>query len=436
MTATAERTIGDAQMMRRVSVSAYIGSAIEWYDFFLYGTAAAVVFNTLFFPDSDPLVGTMQAFVTFAAGFFARPIGGIIAGHLGDRIGRKQMLVATLLVMGISTTLMGLLPTTEQIGIAAPVLLVVLRLLQGLAVGGEWAGAALIVTEHAPAHRKGFFGAFPAIGIPSGMILANLVFGLMTLLPQDQFLAWGWRIPFLLSAVMVAVGLYIRARVPESKEFKNLKDTQTIATIPFVEAFKGNWRQILLVIGIKVGDNMWYYVIATFGLTYLTTHLGLDKTFVLFGLVCAAAVELVTMPLFGALSDRIGRKPVMAGAAAGVILLPWLWFPLVDTKNAALIIVAWLIALSLVHAACEAVQSAWFTEMFPVGVRYSGISIAFQIGGSLGGGPAPYIATGLLLAYGGSTLPLMSMVAGAGVLFLVCVLLSKDSYGKNLRGAK
>ncbi|MEJ8278109.1 MFS transporter [Pseudonocardia spirodelae] len=413
--------------MRRVATASFLGSAIEWYDFFLFGTAAALVFNTLFFPGSDPLSGTLLAFATFGVGFLARPLGGIVAGHLGDRIGRKKTLVATLLLMGGATALIGLLPTAESIGVWAPVLLVVLRLAQGLGVGGEWGGAALITVEHSPAHRRGFYGSFPQLGVPAGLLLATAAFALVSTLPEDQLLSWGWRVPFLASIALVAVGLFIRMRISEPPVFEQAREAGPV-TLPVLTVLREFPRQVLLSAGIRFADNVLYYVCATFALTYVATELGLPRSLALTGVLIASAVELVTMPLFGALSDRIGRRPVVAGGAVLTVLaaLPFFW--LLDTGSPAAIVLAMVVTISVAHAATFAPLAAWFAEMFGTGVRYSGVSVGFQLGSLLSGAPTPLLATALLAWSGGAPWPVAAMIGVAGLVTLVCAVLAGETF--------
>jgi MFS transporter, MHS family, shikimate and dehydroshikimate transport protein len=412
--------------MKRVAFASFMGSAIEWYDFFIFGTAAALVFGKLFFPSSDPLSGTLLAFGTFGVGFFARPIGGIIGGHMGDRIGRKKTLVITLLLMGFATTLIGVLPTREMIGIAAPILLVILRIAQGLGVGGEWGGAALIAVEHAPKNRRGFFGSFPQLGVPAGLLLATSAFALVTQLPEDALLSWGWRLPFLASIALVIVGFLIRLGIEDPKVFKDLQATHHEAKAPIIQVLKNDWRNVLLAAGIRFADNALYYVCATFVLTYMTSTLGLPRSQALTGVLVAAALELLTMPLFGALSDKIGRRPVVIGGAALGLIFAFPYFMLIDTGATWAILVASVIAISVAHSAVFSPLSAWFSEMFGTGVRYSGVSLGFQLGALAAGAPVPFLATALLVGSAGAPWPIAIMIAVACTVTLVCALIARD----------
>jgi metabolite-proton symporter len=411
--------------MLTIAIASFIGSSIEWYDFFLYGISSALVFGKLFFPGGDPLTGTLLAFGTFAVGFIARPFGGMVAGHLGDRIGRKFVLVATLLAMGISTTVIGLVPSYASIGLAAPILLILLRVIQGLAVGGEWGGAALIAVEHAPVGKRGLYGSFPQMGLPAGLCLATIGMELATRLPETDFLTWGWRLPFLFSAVLVIVGLVIRLSIEEPPEFRKVLNANTRVKLPIVEAVRRFPKAILLSAGLRFADNILYYVFTTFGLTYMSGHLGLPRHTVLVAILIAAALELITAPLFGALSDKIGRKPVVAFGAMVAIGAPFPFFYLVGSANPALILLAEVIVLTIAHAAVFSPMAAWFAEMFSPEVRYSGVTIGFQLGALVSGAPTPLIATALLAKYGDYTaVAVFAMVAAA--ITLVCALLAKD----------
>jgi len=407
--------------MLTIAIASFIGSAIEWFDFFLYGITSALVFGKLFFPGGDPLTGTLLAFGTFAVGFIARPFGGIVAGHLGDRVGRKFVLVTTLLAMGISTTLIGLVPSYNSIGLLAPILLVLLRIVQGLAVGGEWGGAALIAVEHANPKRRGFYGSFPQMGLPAGLCMAVGGMELASRLPEAEFLTWGWRLPFLFSAVLVVVGLVIRLRIEEPPAFKKVLDSGATVKLPIVEAVRRYPRAILLSAGLRFADNILYYVFTTFGLTYMTSHLGVPRHTVLVAILIAAALELVTKPFFGALSDKVGRKQVVVFGALVAVIAPFPFFQLVGTGNPTLIVLAEVLVLSIAHAAVFSPLAAWFAEMFSPDVRYSGVTIGFQLGALVAGAPTPLIATALLAKYGDYiAVAIFAMLAAA--VTLVCAL--------------
>ena len=386
---------------RAVLLASFVGTAIEWYDFFLYGTAAALVFSRLFFPNVDPLVGTLSSFATFAVGFGARPIGGIIFGHFGDRVGRKSMLIYSLVIMGIATFLIGLLPTYDSIGIAAPILLVVLRCAQGIGVGGEWGGAVLMAVEHSPESRRGLSGACPQMGVPAGLFLSTVVFGLVSGSMSDaQFMAWGWRIPFLLSLLLVGIGMFIRLKIIESPAFTRLQQSGRTESRPLVVAVRDYRRPVLLAMGMRLAENGLFYVYTVFVLSYGPTELAIPRATMLWGVTIAALTGLVAIPSFGALSDRIGRRPVYLFGAIFSLLyaLPFFW--LLQTRSPIVIGVAILLGVVFGHNAMYGPQAAYFSELFGASVRYSGASLAYQLASVASGGLAPFIATALLAAYG------------------------------------
>jgi MHS family shikimate/dehydroshikimate transporter-like MFS transporter len=384
---------------RRVMMASAVGSALEWYDFFIYGTAAALVFSELFFPKVDPTTGLLLSFATFGVGFFARPFGGIVFGHLGDRIGRKPVLVMTLMLVGVGTFLIGLLPTYETAGIWAPIMLVALRLVQGFGAGAEYGGAVILAVEHAPPGKRGLFGSFAAIGVNIGLLLATGVFALVTQLPQEDFLAWGWRIPFLLSLILIVVGFYIRARVSETPVFSQIAAKSKAARSPVKEAFVKHPREFLVVFGARLAENGLGYLYPVFTLSYMTKQLGLQKSMVLNGIMLAYAISLFTVPMFSALSDRIGRRPVYGGAAVFSALFAYPFFLMVGTGSQPIIWLALILAISVGNSGMFGPQAAYFAEMFGAKLRYSGFATAREIGSLLAGGPAPFVAT-LLLSWG------------------------------------
>ncbi len=415
----------------RVALASLVGTSVEWYDFFLYGTAAALVFNKLFFPELDPLVGTVAAFATFAVGFIARPVGGIIFGHYGDRIGRKKMLYVTLLIMGLATACIGLLPTYGSVGIWAPILLVLLRLAQGFGLGGEWGGAVLMAVEHSPENRRGFFGSFPQIGAYIGLLLSTLVFRYFSRMPEATFLSWGWRVPFLLSFILVGVGLYIRMEVAESPVFAKLKERERLETarkLPIVEVIK-HPKNVLLAMGARFAENGLFYIFTAFALTYVSTQLKVDRVVALNGLLIASAVNIVGAPLWGLLSDRLGRRPVyMYGSiACGLLAFPFFW--ILQTRQPGLIWLAMVLPLSLGHAAMYGPQAAFFSELFPAHLRYSGASLGYQLASVFAGGLSPLIATALLAWGQGSPVG----VALYMILLVVITIFSVGMLGETSR---
>lgn len=422
--------------LRRIVAASLIGTTIEWYDFFLYGSAAALVFNELFFPDSDPLVGTLLSFLTYAVGFAARPVGALVFGHYGDRLGRKKLLVLSLLMMGGATFAIGLLPTHATIGTAAPVLLTVLRLVQGFALGGEWGGAVLLVSEHGDARRRGFWASWPQTGAPAGQLLATGVLSLLTAVLSDAaFNSWGWRIPFLLSGVLVMVGLWIRLSVDESPVFKQaLAQAESrkakAEPLPLVAVMRYHWRDVLIAMGARMAENISYYVITAFILVYATTAADVSKQTALNAVLIASAVHFAVIPAWGALSDRIGRRPVYLLGAAGVGLWMFPFFMLIDTGRFGSLLLAVTVGLVL-HGAMYAPQAAFFSEMFATRMRYSGASIGAQFASVAAGAPAPLIATALLSEYDSST-PISLYVIAAAVLTLFAVGVARETRHRDL----
>ncbi|MEU4091451.1 MFS transporter [Streptomyces sp. NPDC026673] len=425
--------------LRRIVAASLIGTTIEWYDFFLYGSAAALVFNKLFFPEQDPLVGTLLSFLTYAVGFAARPVGALVFGHFGDRLGRKRLLVLSLLLMGGATFCIGLLPTYATIGVAAPVLLTVLRLVQGFALGGEWGGAVLLVSEHGDAERRGFWASWPQTGAPAGQLLATGVLSALTALTSDAaFTSWGWRIPFLLSGVLVLVGLWIRLSVDESPVFKTAlaraearrSEESAIERLPLLAVLRDHWRDVLVAMGARMAENISYYVITAFVLVYAVTHAEVDRQTALNCVLIASAVHFAVIPAWGSLSDRVGRKPVYLIGAAGVGLWAFPFFALIDTGSFPALLLAITVGLVL-HGAMYAPQAAFFSEMFATRMRYSGASIGAQFASVAAGAPAPLIATALLVDTGGSTYISLYVILAA-LITLVAVAVAKETRGRDL----
>jgi len=421
----------------KVVAASLIGTTIEWYDFFLYGSAAALVFNKLFFPSVDPLTGTLLAFTTYAIGFLARPLGGVVFGHFGDKIGRKKLLVLALVLMGGATFAMGLLPTYATIGIGAPILLTLLRLVQGFALGGEWGGAVLIVSEHGDAKRRGFWASWPQAGVPVGNLLATAVLAVLAAVQTDEaFLSWGWRVPFLLSGLLVGVGLWIRLTVSESPVFleaqrkAEARKSPVVEKAPIVTLLRLHWREVLIAMGARMGENVSYYVITAFILVYITGPLGLSKSYGLNAVLIASAVHFVSIPLWGALSDRVGRRAVYLFGAVGVGVWIFVFFALLDTKSFGAILLATTIGLVL-HGAMYGPQAAFFSELFGTRVRYSGASVGYQLASIVAGALAPLIATALLKEFG-STVPVALYVGFACLLSVIAVVVAKETRGVSL----
>ncbi len=420
----------DTNSVRLVAVASFIGTTIEWYDFFLYGTAAALVFNRLFFPTFDPLMGTLAAFGTYAVGFFARPVGGIVIGHYGDKIGRKSMLVLTLVVMGVATFLIGLLPTYEQIGPWAAVGLVLLRVAQGFGVGGEWGGAVLMAVEHAPPGTRGYYGSWPQIGVPAGLMLSTAVFAVFSRMPEAQFLSWGWRVPFLLSALLVIVGLMIRVRILETPAFTRVKEESREAHQPILEVLRSYPKEVLLAMGARFGENGAFYIYSVFALTYATQYVKMPQQVILNGMLIGAGLELIAIPFFGAMSDRFGRRPVYLFGAIATALWAYPLFWLLDTSSPPLVWLAMIVAFVFSHAAMYGPQAAFFSELFGTRVRYSGASLGAQLAAVLAGGTSPFIATLLLANYGPNALSLY--VIGMALVTIIAVLLASETHKRDI----
>ncbi|HEX7236226.1 MAG TPA: MFS transporter [Gammaproteobacteria bacterium] len=406
----------------RVALASMVGTSIEWYDFFIFGAASALVFGRLFFPNVSELAGTLAAFATFAVGFVARPVGGLVFGHFGDRLGRKTMLVITLTMMGLATFAMGLMPTYESIGVWAPILMVVLRFVQGLAVGGEWGGAVLMATEHAGGQRRGFFGSFAQIGSAVGGLMSTGIFSLLTWqLPAEDFLRWGWRVPFLLSIVLVLVGLFIRLRIMESPVFEKLKETRRVAKVPVVELLRSDPRNVLLAAGLYCAHGVLFYAMTVYTIAYATRAYGLAQNTYLIGVTLAGAGQLFTIPLLGALSDKVGRRPVMI---FGTLFIMAFSIPLNFMITSAVPVLMWLavvISICVGHNSVYSPTAALYSEMFPAHVRYSGASLGYQLGGAIAGF-VPLVAASLVGAAGGAYWPIAALIALGGFIGFVCIL--------------
>ena len=418
--------------LRRVVMASLIGTTIEWYDFFLYGSAAALVFNKLFFPEFDPLTGTLLAFATYALGFVARPIGGIVFGHFGDRIGRKRLLMLSLVLMGVATILIGLLPTYAEIGVWAPIALIALRLVQGFAVGGEWGGAVLMAAEHGDAARRGFWASWPQAGVPAGNLLAAGVLAIMAAVQTEaEFLDWGWRVPFILSALLVVVGWYIRNRVAESPMFEaEVEAAEAPAKVPAIDVLRERPKALVLGAGLRLGENISYYILTVFSLTFLVDVSKESRSVALNALLIGAAVQFIAIPLLALLSDRIGRRPVYAVGAFGLAAWCFVMFGLLGSGDNASIVLALVVGLVL-HGAMYGPQAAFITELFPTRIRYSGVSIAYQLTSIVAGSLAPIIALWLYKQYGSAT-PVAIYVAAACVISGISAVLAKETRGVEL----
>ena len=422
---------GQISSIRTVAAASFIGTTIEWYDFFIYGTAAALVFPTVFFPEQTPLIGALLSFATFGVGFFARPVGGALFGHYGDRIGRKAMLVITLLMMGVATFIIGLLPGYATIGVIAPVILTVLRFVQGLGIGGEWGGAVLMAVEHAPEGRRGFYGSFAQMGVPAGLILSNLFFLLLAGMPDEAFLAWGWRIPFLMSIALVAVGLVIRLKIMESPAFARVKETNTEASMPIVDALRHHWRDIALAAGAFIIINSYFYILVSYIISYATESAGFSRGAIIGVLLVSSVVMLFSVPFFGSLSDRFGRRPLYLIGTVGMGLSAFLLFWAVDAGSLVLVLVAHVLALALFLGMAYGPQATLYAELFSTRLRYSGASLGYQGGAIFGGALAPFVATALVGATG-SSFSIAVYVAAMAVISFVCMFLLTETYQKDI----
>lgn len=418
--------------MRRVLIASLVGSSIEWFDYFLYGTVAALVFNTMFFVSEDPSIGLILAYASFALAFFIRPLGGVIFSHIGDRIGRKKTLVLTLSLMGIATFGMGLLPTYYTIGIWAPILLITLRLVQGLGIGGEWGGAMLLAVEYAPKEQRGFFGSVPQMGVTIGMVLGTLSLSIMTLLPEEAFMSWGWRVPFLLSALLVAFGLWIRNGIEETPSFKKVQSQGTIPKIPVVDTFKYHWREVLIAVGAKVVETAPFYIFGTFVVSYATKNVGHSNSEVLMAVMVATIITTILIPFMGKLSDKVGRKPlyVFGTIAMGLYAFPYFW--MLNEGSNFMMFLATIIGLGVIWAPITAVLGTMFSEIFAAEVRYTGISLGYQIGAALAGGTAPLIAATLLLKFNDSYVPVALYIIFTTLISLTAIWAVKDRKNQEL----
>lgn len=407
--------------MPKIAAASFAGAMLEWYDFFIFGTASALVFGPLFFPLADSFAGTMASFAAFGVGFLARPIGGIVFGHIGDRYGRKSALITTLLIMGFGTFLIGLLPTYKTGGVLAPTLLVLLRLIQGFGLGGEYAGAALLTIEHADEGRRGFWGSLPQAAASGGILLASGMFGLVSHLPEKLFMNWGWRIPFLVSIVLLIVGMFIRFNVTETPAFENAKRSESNTRLPLAILFRNHFRNVVLAFGARLAETVSSNIINTFGIAYVSAQLVMNRSVPLTGMLIASSIGIGMCPVFGSLSDWFGRRLVYAGGAAFMAIFAFPLFVLLGTRTASLIWLAMVVAYNFGPTMMFAVQTTFFSELFGASVRYTGLSIAYQASAIIGGF-TPLIATALFKADRGAPWMVAGLLSGVSLLSLVSAL--------------
>jgi MFS transporter, MHS family, shikimate and dehydroshikimate transport protein len=419
--------------MKRVVIASVIGTAVEWYDFLIYATASALVFTKLFFPSSNPSLSAIASFGTLGVGYFARPLGTAIFGHFGDRFGRKAMLATTIVIMGLGTFLIGLLPTYQQIGVAAPVLLVLLRLFQGVGLGGEWGGAVLIVVENAKSQNRGLLGSMVQLGYPLGTLSAVGVFALLSRVPEEDFLGWAWRIPFLISIVLAGVGLYIRLQLQESPVFRELQAENKVARLPVVEVLTKEPRAFFTAVGLKLSEISYALTAGVFAINYVTVKLGMPRSVILNALVVSSVVALAAIPLFGWISDRIGRKAMFYAGSLFAMAFAFPFFWLTDTKDPLIITLAIVAAITFGQMIGFAVGAPWYSELFAAPMRYSGASLGFQIGAAISGGLTPFVAATFLAWTDGGTWPISIYLIALALIALRATIAAPETAGRPMK---
>ncbi|WP_433698074.1 MFS transporter [Nocardiopsis sp. CA-288880] len=419
-----QSTVGKPATNRRVLIGSLSGSTIEWFDFFLYATAAALIFDKQFFPNDDPLISLMLSYLSLSLTFFIRPFGGIVFSHIGDRIGRKKTLVITLSLMGGATVAIGLLPNYDQVGVLAPVLLILCRVVQGLAIGGEWGGALLLAYEYAPENRRGFFGSVPQTGITIGMLMSTVAFALVSLMPAAAFESWGWRIPFVASVVLVFVGLWIRKGLAETPAFREAKESGDVAKLPIIDTLRDHWRSVLVAVGAKVVETAPFYIFATFVVSYATGTLDMEQSVVLNAVSAGALVSTFGILLMGRLSDRLGRPAVFLGGAVLIAAFAAPFFLLLDLRMDWAVYAAVVISLGLVWPPVTATLGTLTSEIFTTRVRYTGVTLGYQVGAALAGGTAPLLATWLLARFDGAWWPIAAYLVVLAAISICAVSLS------------
>ncbi|WP_028281267.1 MFS transporter [Arthrobacter sp. H5] len=419
----------DRKKMRKISTASVIGTTVEWYDLFLFGTASALVFNRIFFPELDGAIGTLLSFLTFASAYLARMVGAILFGHFGDRLGRKSMLLISLITMGVATFAIGLIPDFNSIGVLAPLLLLFLRLVQGLALGGEWGGAVLMTVEHAPENKRGFYGSMVQIGVPIGTLLANVAFLIVASnLSDEDLLSWGWRVPFLLSAVLVAVGIYIRLNIEETSSFKMVRETGAKAKLPFVFLMKKYWKQVILGGVATLSTGSTFTLLVASGVNYGTTELGYSSDMMLWVVMFACVIAFISIPYFGRLSDRVGRKPIIYAGVAAEALLAFPFFWMLNSGSEVMVFVAYGLMM-LAFSANYGPIATFLAELFGSKVRYSGLSVSYMLSGLLGSAATPAITVALLAATGQSSSIAWYIMAAAGASLIALYLLTETRHG-------